>query len=381
MLNRLKGILYDGVLLLACLGTRQKTSLKLLIVKTDEIGDYLLWRNFLQEIVSGERFKSYEIHFCGNSSWKSLFDTFDRSFIHQTIWLEKVRFKKDLAYRYTFLKNIYMQQYGIVINPIYSRDKRNDDSIVKAAKARQTIGMVGNPESVRSYETGYDLNLYTDLFDHKEKPIFEFRRNQLFTEFIIGNPSGITNTKIPGNLLPALHIALPEKYVVVFPGSRSRNRIWPTAHFIAVSNFLFQQYGFTMVVSGTGSDAEYTTAFCNQYTHPYINLSGKTSLPEILTLLKNAQCLLSVDTGSVHLAAAVGCTVFGIFNGSQYKRFAPYPKEMAPNFFAVYPDAAEKDFVNFEAVKEKYEFVIDTQYKDVPAEKMISTIQQNFNFN
>ncbi len=380
MLNRLKGILYDGILLLACLGTRQKVSRKLLIVKTDEIGDYMLWRNFLREIVSAERFKNYEIHFCGNRNWKSLFDTFDQDLVHQTTWLEKERFKKDLVYRYAFLRNIYLQQYEIIINPIYSRDKRNDDAIVKAAKAKQTIGMVSNQESVRSYETGYDRNLYTDLFDHKEKPIFEFRRNQLFTEFITGNHSGITNTRIPANLLPIQHIGLPEKYAVVFPGSRSRKRIWPTVHFIAVSNFLFQQYGFTVVVAGTGSDAEYTTAFCNQYTHPYINLSGKTSLPEMLALLKNAQCLLSVDTGSVHLAAAVGCTVFGIFNGSQYKRFAPYPKEIAADFFAVYPDAAEKDFLNFEAVKEKYEFVVDTKYEDVTAEKMITTIQQHLNF-
>ncbi|MFX5734413.1 glycosyltransferase family 9 protein, partial [Acinetobacter baumannii] len=86
---------------------------------------------------------------------------------------------------------------------------------------------------------------------------------------------------------------------------------------------------YTAVVCGAANDEPYTTAFCDQYCHPFINLSGKTSLPQLLSVLRGARCLLSVDTGSVHLAAAVGCTVFGIFNGSQYKRFAPYPPAVA----------------------------------------------------
>ncbi len=379
MLNRLKGFLYDVVLLLATLGTRKKAAPAILIVKTDEIGDYLLWRPFLGEILQADRFRNREIHFCGNSSWKSLLNTFDKELIQHTWWLDKTRFKKDLIYRYRFLKNIYRQGYEIVVNPIFSRDKRNDDAIVKVAMARQTIGMVGNPESIKHYEIGYDRKLYTDLFNHPEKPIFEFNRNRLFTEFITGTPSAITNTHVPFSLLPELSITLPGKYAVVFPGSRSAVRTWPTGHFITVCNFLYTQYGFTIVVAGAGNDEAYTTAFCNRYTHPSINLYGKTSLPEMLRLLKNAQCLLSVDTGSVHLAAAVGCTVFGIFNGSQYKRFAPYPKEMAPNFFAVYPDKVETELKDPVLVKEKYEFVVPVPYETVTPEKMINSIEAYFN--
>jgi hypothetical protein len=98
----------------------------------------------------------------------------------------------------------------------------------------------------------------------------------------------------------------------------------------------------------------------------------------MLSLLKDAQCLLTVDTGSVHLAAAVGCTVFGVFNGSQYGRFAPYPKEVADNVYAIYPDEVEQELKDPELVKQKYEFVVSVPYDSVKPEKMILAIHQHY---
>lgn len=382
-MNRLKGWIYDIVLWLACMGTRNPPARhqadlpagRLLIVRVDEIGDYMLWRNFLAEITAAQRFSRQEIHFCGNKSWKNLFDTFDNSFVAETIWLEKVQFKKSMHYRYCFLKHIYRKGYTTVINPTFSRDKRNDDAIVKSACALQRIGMASNLESVKPYEKGYDRHLYTELFDYKDKPIFEFYRNKLFSEFVTGQASSVKDTRIIS--LPEYKATLPENYFVVFPGSRSKARIWPVANFIAVSNYLYEQRGYTTVVCGTGSDRPYTSAFCSQYQYPFIDLTGKTSLIEMLSILKGSHCLLSVDTGSVHLAAAVGCTVFGIFNGSQYKRFAPYPSEMAPGFFPIYPDIVETDLQHPELIRLKYEFVIDIPYSTVTAEKVIAVIGNN----
>lgn len=374
-MNRLKGIIYDWILRLAVAGPRKTYSQKkLLVVRVDEIGDFMLWHKFLQDIISSEQYKGYTFHFCGNRSWKSLFTHFDAALVTHSFWLDKIRFKKEMSYRYQFLKNIYREGYAVVINPTFSRDKRYDDSIVRAAKAPQRIGMVANLESIRSYETGYDLTLYTRLFNHAEKPIFEFYRNKYFTEFVINSHSAVTDTKLSKDLLPVFQMALPEKYFVVFPGSRSKSRIWPTENFVLVSKYLFDQYGWTALVCGTNSDSEYTQAFCNQYPNPALNLTGKTSLLDMLTLFTKAQCLLSVDTGSVHLAAAMGCSVFGIFNGSQYKRFAPYPAALSSNFHAVYPDETEEELKNESLVKKKYEFVVDVPYSLVKAEKLIHAV-------
>lgn len=379
IMNRLKGIIYNIIGRLAILGTRKNAAIKkVLIVRVDEIGDFMLWHNCLREMITAKPYKAYQIHFCGNQSWKSLFEYFDSDAVNQSFWLNKTRFKTDMGYRYRFLKQIYCQGYDVVINPTFSRDKRYDDSIVKAAKAPETIGMVANLESVRTYEYGYDRKLYTRLFNHPEKPIFEFYRNRFFTEFVTGQPSLVMSPKTDSTRLPVLNMELPDNYFVVFPGSRSKTRIWPTENFILVSKYLFENKGWTAVVCGTSSDSEYTSAFCEQYPYPVLNLTGKTSLIDMLSVFKKAACLLSVDTGSVHLAAAVGCTVFGIFNGSQYKRFAPYPAEMATNFYAVYPDKLEAELQDENIVAQKYEFVVPVPYASVKAEQVIHTIYRHY---
>jgi ADP-heptose:LPS heptosyltransferase len=374
-MNKLKGIIYDSILWFATFGARRYLpGNKLLVVRVDEIGDYMLWHKFLEEIVTSERYKEYEIHFCGNQSWRSLFDEFDSKWVNRSFWIDKIRFKKDMRYRFDFLKQVASERYDVVINPTFSRDKRNDDSIVRAAKAPENIGMKANMESAHDYESGYDKNLYTKLFDYPERPIFEFYRNRLFTEFVTGNISDVINTKINTTLLPVIPHEMPEKYFVVFPGSRSKKRIWPAENFVLVANYLFENYGWTAVLAGTRSDKEYTDAFLALYKQPVADLTGKTSLLEMMSVLKSAQCLLSVDTGSVHLAAAVGCTVCGIFNGSQYKRFAPYPPEMISGFHAIYPDDVEIELREERLVRDKYEFVVDVPYQNVKAEKVIQAI-------
>lgn len=375
MTNRIKGIIYDCILWLACSGFRQKPlTPKLLIVRVDEIGDYILWRNFLNEIVSSPKYRDHEIHFCGNRSWKSLFDQFDTSTVNKHFWIDKMRFKKELKYRYRFLQMIYRQHYTTVINPAFSRDKRYDDSIVRAARSAQTIGMVANTESVQAYEAGYDKKLYSQLFHQPQQPIFEFYRNRMFTEFVTGVYSSVVDTAVPSALLPA-YPDLPEKFMVIFPGSRSKKRIWPVANFVKVATYLHEQKGFTALVCGAESDKVYTDAFCKAYTYPLLDLTGKTSLPAMLAVLKQAAVLLSVDTGSVHLAVAVGCPVVAIFNGSQYKRFAPYPKELSTHFTAVYPSHIQEELKDEKTVRNKYEFVVDIPYDSVTPEQVIEMIK------
>jgi ADP-heptose:LPS heptosyltransferase len=375
--NQLKGILYDLILAFASIGNKQSATKKLLIVRVDEIGDYILWRNFFAEIVSYYQQRHYEVHFIGNKSWKSLFELFDKKNITQDYWLDKTKFKKNLRYRYNLLRTINQNGYETVVNPTFSRDKRNDDAIVKAAKALFTIGMKSNTESVRSYETGYDKKLYTTLYNLTEKPVFEFYRNKLFTEFIVQQASKKINTALKKELLPPNPISLTGKYFIVFPGSRSPQRIWPVAYFIEVSKFLYEKYRLTAVLCGSAADISYTNAFAQNYPYDLVNMAEKTTLPEMLSLLSKAGCLISVDTGSVHLAASVACPVFGIFNGSQYKRFAPYPKEVSKCFFTAYPTKIADELKDEELVKSKYEFLVSIPYNSIEPAKIIQLIIDN----
>ncbi len=370
--------IYDVVTWLAVLGKRSNNDgagKKLLIIRVDEIGDYMLWRNFIKDLVA--QYDNYTIDFCGNSQFKSIFNTFDNNGFGNVLWLDKKLFSKSLSYRYKFLKYIYSKRYDVVINARYTRERITDDAIVRASCAKQAFGMDGN---VNKNNVKLNNELYTHMLKSEKKPLFDFYRNQLFTEFVTGIPSTAKNTLVPFENLPVYSQSLPTNYFVVFPGARGPQKIWPTSSFIEVANYIYQITGATAVVCGSPGDALYTSSFISAYKNPYIDLTAKTSLAEMLTVLKAARCLVSVDTGSVHLAAAVGCTVFGIFNGSHYKRFGPYPKEIADNFFAIYPDEIEQDIANEEIVKKQYEYLNDLPYSRVSAKKVIEKISVNQHF-
>jgi ADP-heptose:LPS heptosyltransferase len=99
-------------------------------------------------------------------------------------------------------------------------------------------------------------------------------------------------------------------------------------------------------------------------------------LPETLAILKEAKCTLSVDTGSIHLAASVNCLSFGIFNGSQYGRFSPYPNSVSTKIKSNYPASISNEITNMDMVNEKYEHIVPIDYNEVSALQVIEMIEK-----
>src|SRR5690606_18398655 len=59
----------------------RKPAKRLLIIKIDAIGDYILFRNYLEILHQSERFKDYEIELLGNDAWKDLTWQYDSNLI------------------------------------------------------------------------------------------------------------------------------------------------------------------------------------------------------------------------------------------------------------------------------------------------------------
>jgi ADP-heptose:LPS heptosyltransferase len=97
---------------------------------------------------------------------------------------------------------------------------------------------------------------------------------------------------------------------------------------------------------------------------------------QFLAVLREAGCLLSVDTGAIHLAAAVQCPVFALFSGLFYGRFSPYPAEIAPRFYPVYPAKIDVLIADGSIIDQHYRIPIDL-IKTIPPEKLIDKIDES----
>lgn len=373
-MQKIKSFVFNVIAFVVKLSSTRIRPKTLLIIKTNEIGDYILWRNFLPVIKNAERFKEYEITLLGNIAWKNLYNDLDS--IDNTIWVDKKKFDKSILYRYKFLKSVRALGFETLVNVVISRCKRFDDAFVIVQNKTFKIGSTSDRTNVADFEVGYDEGLYDELINCDEA-VFEFDKNRLLTEKLLGiNLADLPLTlslKHPGNLSPDLQ---QSNYFVVFTGSSRANKLWPTEYFAKVTEYLVSTYKMTPVACGSMDDLEYVEKFITAYGGEVINKCGQTSLSEFANILKHAKLLLSVDTGSVHIAAAMGCPVYAIFSGIHLGRFAPYPKNVSSSVYAIYPNEVDEDITagNYR----KYQFSSPFPYSSVTAEKVIASIKATF---
>lgn len=162
--------------------TDSRPAQNILILRTDAIGDYLLFRDFLAEVKRAN--PDANITLLGNKSWQNLAETLDSALVSRFIWLEWARFHKKFRYPITFLAALKAQKYDILLDPVFSRDVPNL-LIFKAARAGVKIAPKGDfinlpPPLKKLGEWG------VTLLPSTPKIIFEFERNREFFEAFLG---------------------------------------------------------------------------------------------------------------------------------------------------------------------------------------------------
>lgn len=105
---------------------------------------------------------------------------------------------------------------------------------------------------------------------------------------------------------------LPRPLIAVHPGAGWITKRWPVESFATA---LSANTGSVVVVGSAGerSLADDLSARLVQKGPPIKNLSGQTSLKQLAALLQSVDLVLSNDSGPMHLAAAMGTRVLGLF--------------------------------------------------------------------
>ena len=94
----------------------------LLLIRLDAIGDYILFRNFIEELKKDKKYKHYSITLLGNTAWKSLSEELDSCFVDEFIWIDRNKFTKNIFYRFKILQKLVKNGYEVLLSPIYSRE-------------------------------------------------------------------------------------------------------------------------------------------------------------------------------------------------------------------------------------------------------------------
>jgi heptosyltransferase I len=118
-------------------------------------------------------------------------------------------------------------------------------------------------------------------------------------------------------------------YFVINPAASKPERNWRAERYAAVAEHIARTWGWRIVLTGGASPAEQalTDAVAAQLKTPALNLAGRTSLRTLAAVLAGAKGLLAPDTGPVHLAAAVGTPVVGLYAVARSALTGPWPEQ------------------------------------------------------
>ena len=112
------------------------------------------------------------------------------------------------------------------------------------------------------------------------------------------------------------------KYAVIVPGAAQPNKRWPIERFAELAGKIGERFGLSIVATGSQGEREYIEAIGKRV----INLAGKTSVRELIPLMKKASLVVSNDTGPGHIAAALGVPIVMIFGPTNPARVCPYKR-------------------------------------------------------
>ena len=140
----------------------------------------------------------------------------------------------------------------------------------------------------------------------------------------------------PARLRPTIHLADADKdslqrklpwnlettrFALLNTSAHSAKREWPNQHLLDLADEVERQFTLPVVFVGANVREDFDGA--------HVNFSGRTTLGEISWLVRYAKVLVTTDTGTCHLAAALNCPSVVIFGRTDPEygpvRWRPFP--------------------------------------------------------
>jgi ADP-heptose:LPS heptosyltransferase len=318
LIKHIARYLWDG---LARISISDTPSNRVVLIKVDVVGDFVLWLGSAR--VLSNHFKGHEIILVANQSVAELADKLD--FFDQVLGIDLKAYENNWNYRYRTNRKLFQLGAKMAIQPTCSRNYVTGDALVRATAANERVGSVGDLHLRTRWQRKVGDRWFTKLIDASETPLHELQRHREFLQGLGIKPeSGIYPLPELVSLTGSLDIN--EDYFVLFPGAGIPQRMWPADSFAAVARTVVENYGWRMVVCGSVGESELARRIMAPGELPgAIDLTGKSSLPELVEVIRGARLLIANETSAIHIAAAVDTPSVCLLGGGHFGRFVPYP--------------------------------------------------------
>lgn len=315
---------------------------KILVPRLDTFGDIVLLQGFLEVLL--KRFPDAEITMLVREGYDELSQLFpDRlKWIATSLNPYQAIPGVQLQVVAGFLDLVSQDQWDIVFFTTYNRTwpeeilaaKLQDICTVALGEikepsdwVKEVLADLGLPEAPlfstfvevekKNHESEKYQELWTALFPEDGKlPLPKLR---------VSDESVVQAEKVFDEIVGGVG----GKYFVCTPAGTQNVSLkkWPADRFADVIAWACERYGFHPLLVGHRNELNETVSVAEILKEKGINplvWLGKTGeLPLLAALLSGAQFYLGNDTGTMHIAGAVGIPVVGVFGGGHGFRFLP----------------------------------------------------------
>jgi heptosyltransferase II len=114
----------------------------------------------------------------------------------------------------------------------------------------------------------------------------------------------------------------------IAPGaSYGAAKCWPPERFAQLADRLISECGADVIFFGTPGEKEISARIRTQMKSRAISLVGETSMRELAAMFASCSVFIGNDSGAMHVAAAAGLPVIGIFGSTDSEGTAPVTQQ------------------------------------------------------
>ena len=280
---------------------------RILIIKLGALGDVI---NTLPLVNIIKKHLNAEIHWLVAPLSYPLVDS--HASVDRTILFDKKNFKTSLP---EAIKKIRQTKYDIVLD---LQRLLKSGLFCMAAKAEQRIGFDKKRCKEMSWLFPFERIPPSDPNAHMLTQYLEFAK-------YLGIKSNESTWDIPWvKQLDNNTLNIEHDYIVLNIGATKPANRWSAENFARLAEIITEKTDFLPLLTGGKEDQAYSKVIKAKAACKIKDTCGKTSIKELAIIISNAKCVVSCDTGPMHLAVALKKNLIALFGPSNPARTGPF---------------------------------------------------------
>ena len=235
----------------------------------------------------------------------------DKEQLNGVLWIEIYNYLESL------LNELKANKYDLLINLSHSKLSA---LMISYLEIKNMLGFGCNGAGDRITHDPWMQYFGTEPFNRILNP---FNLVEIFTRGTGSapedNPISIKQNRSENELMVEIlrqnNIEEGDFLIGIQAGSSLEGRRWPPRSFAELANGLVEYFGAKIILFGVKSEKQLANEIklYTRYKEKVIDLTGKTNIDQLSSLIRRCAYLVTNDTGTMHIGAAVGTPIIGLF--------------------------------------------------------------------